>query len=239
MGVVLDAPSQIDSLEQACAAVRAGLRTAVAGVVLEYNATTRQATVQPARRGRTAAGIPYDYAPVNDAPVLWPAFAGMTMVGRLNPGDPCLLLVHDRELAPFMLKPGAAPYDQTSPRTHDLSDAMVLPTLDPSVTPLTVGANGTEFYLGRKDGTAYLKFPIDVPGQLELEASALAGIRVGSSASEPAVLGTSLGTFLSELIAAGIAAAAMNDGGAAALAGMQSYLGLNYADSLSTKVVLE
>lgn len=166
-----------------------GVRTAIPATVVAYNPAKLRAAVQPARRGKVSDQS-FDLPPIPEAPVLWPRFGGVAIVGNLLPGDPVLLIVSDRELDGWLLT--GAPYDPESPRRHDLTDAMVLPMPPSPVNrPLTVGSAGAETYFGREDGQASVSFTnTPAPGAVTVEGQA--AVRLGSGATEGALRGTAV-----------------------------------------------
>lgn len=186
-----DRPTEVDTYEQLRADIVAGVRTALPGIVKAYDPAKRTAMVQPARRGKATTGV-FDLSPISAAPVLWPRFGGFVMVGKLNPGDPVLVVVSDRELDQWLLT--GAPYDPKTTRRHELTDAMVLPSPPgPSTKPITVGNAGAELYIGREDGTAGVSMTAaPVPGVTTIEGIPTGGVRLGSGASEGALRGTAV-----------------------------------------------
>lgn len=64
------------------------------------------------------------FPPILSAPVFFPSGGGFTLTFPVAAGDECLVLFHDRELDNW-LKSGAG-QAPTTPRMHDLSDAVIL-----------------------------------------------------------------------------------------------------------------
>lgn len=245
-------PTGVDALEVALEDCRRGIRTALPGIVVSYSTATETAAIQPARMGITNAGEPFLLPILPAVPVLWDRFAGIVIRGRLNPGDLVTLFVSDRELGPWLLTGNT--HAPTEERTHALTDAMCLPrAATPKNRPIppVAGSGGAEFYLGREDGSASLSIPHDVPAMLELEGGP-AGIRLGSTAAQPAVLGTTLvaafTAYCSAISSAATALAAPpnpDPSGAkyeafcTVIVNATAALALTLANWLATKVVLE
>lgn len=245
----IDEPTDVDVYGAICDDLCNNIRTAVVGVVVSYNPAKRCAKVQPARQGRTPDGQPFPLPIVPSAPVLWPRFGGVVVVGNLLPGDPVLLIVHDRELDGFLTS--GALHPQVSQRKHKLTDAMVLPNPPgPTIRPIAVGGSGTQFYIGREDGTASVSMTnAPAPGVTTIEGIPTNGIRLGSQAAENALRGTAIAQAsnvatpgsLANILAAVPAAAdpatviTLANANTAAILGLMALL----TSALSTKVQIE
>lgn len=244
-----DRPTEVDTYEQLRADIVAGVRTALPGIVKAYDPAKRTAMVQPARRGKATTGV-FDLSPISAAPVLWPRFGGFVMVGKLNPGDPVLVVVSDRELDQWLLT--GAPYDPKTTRRHELTDAMVLPSPPgPSTKPITVGSAGAELYIGREDGTAGVSMTAaPVPGVTTIEGIPIGGIMLGGAASSPAMLGDTVAaafttwtgavaTAGSTWTGAGPPTAASNGAFIGSVITATAALATSIANWLSAKVLIE
>ncbi len=184
-----DRPTEVDWAERLARDIKSGVRTALPGDVVKYTPATSRAAVQPARRGKVS-GQSFDLPQIPAAPVLWPRFGGVVLVGNLLPGDPVLIVVSDRELDSWLLTGG--PYDPKSGRRHEFTDAMVLPAPPSPVNrPIKVGGSGAQTYFGREDGQASIAFTnAPAPGSTTIEGQS--GIRLGTAAAEGALRGTAL-----------------------------------------------
>ena len=100
----------------------ASLRVALPGIVLEYDAETQRAVIQPGLRVRlTAEGDPVPLPVLRDVPVFVPRFSDPSLTLEIRAGDLCLLVFGDINMDGF-LKTGSAVVP-ASGRMHDLSDA--------------------------------------------------------------------------------------------------------------------
>lgn len=189
-----DRPTDEDIQDALASRIREQVRTQIPGVVVTYDPATARAKVQPTRMIKRLGGPPVLLPPIPAAPVLWQRFGGMVSVGRLNPGDLVLLSVCDRELDSFM-RQGPLPADPKSARMHSLTDAVVLVGMPSDARPLpaTAGLGGTEWHLGREDGTAAVRMPLaPLPPLVMLEGPEVGGIRLGAEATEGALRGTAV-----------------------------------------------
>ena len=118
------------------------IRTVAPCVVLEYDAASRRAVVQPAIRMMLTDGAEVARAPLIDVPVAFPAAGGVELVFELQPGDTGLLLACERDISQFksalsVSSPGSA--DVLSER-----QSVMLPTAfgSPRGASYELGADG-------------------------------------------------------------------------------------------------
>jgi Phage protein Gp138 N-terminal domain len=233
-----DRPSEIDVYEQVISDLQSKIRTLEPGKVVKYDAVRLAAKVQPLRRGKGPTGAAFEQAVLPAVPILWPCFGGIVIRGKLHPGDDIMLAVVDRELDPY-LQTGAL-HDPVSDRKHALADAVGLLGLRPRSKPLKgEAADPAHLYIGREDGTAYLEIGIDQPGIVTIEAAA-GMLRLGSGATEPAVLGLALRNALTAFTTAVSGATGgdmiANSAAIETIGGAATALGTALAGILATKV---
>lgn len=246
-----DRPTDEDVQDALAARIREQVRTQIPGVVVTYDPIGMRAKVQPTRMIKRLGGPPVLLPPIPAAPVLWQRFGGMVSVGRLNPGDLVLLSVCDRELDSFM-RQGQAPADPKSARMHSLTDAVVLVGMPSDARPLpaTAGLGGTEWHLGREDGTAAVRLPMaPLPPQVIVEGPDVGGILLGEGATEGALRGTAVAAACDVAVPASLAfvlnavapaadpatVITLANANKAAILGLMSALNA----ALSTKVLIE
>ena len=112
-------PSILQALKQE---IFASLRAALPGIILEYDAETQRAVIQPGLRGRLKAeGDPVLLPVLRDVPVFMPRFSDPSLTLEIRAGDLCLLVFADINIDGF-LEAGSAVVP-ASGRMHDLSDA--------------------------------------------------------------------------------------------------------------------
>lgn len=146
--------------------VWAAVRTIVPVFVKIYDDVRNVATVSLIRQPLDERGRPIIAPTLIDLPVAWPRGGGWIYRGFLQPGDLCLLLVSDRELAPQLLGPTGIPLPGSTRRMHDLSDGIVIPLgLSTATNPITPSAGVP--LIGREDGSVAIKF---TPADMTLEA---------------------------------------------------------------------
>lgn len=106
------------------------VHTCLPGLIDEYDASTRRATVQPATRIVMADDKALDRPPVVNAPVVWPSGGGWSISCPLAQGDACLLVFSMRGLSAFLETFELS--DPTPGHRFELSDAFVVPGLGPA-----------------------------------------------------------------------------------------------------------
>lgn len=103
--------------------IMASLRTAVPGIVQQYDPAKQTVTVQPAimeNLGETAQSLPL----LQDVPVFFAGGSKAAMTYQVNPGDECLVLFADTAIDAWMHSGGVQV--QAVPRRHSLSDGFAL-----------------------------------------------------------------------------------------------------------------
>lgn len=154
-------PTQIEALDALARDVRQRTRTATPGIVVAYDPVRNVAQIQPAIGGTdVGSGLPITLPILPDVPVMWPRGAGVTIRGELLPGDSVLLLVSDRAIDDWIALGGTVP--GRAARMHSLADAVALPMLSPSTSPLPASAG--RLYIGRDDGTATITITLPAGG---------------------------------------------------------------------------
>lgn len=219
---------------------KAQVRTTYPGVVVTYNSATGRAKVTIGQVGQTIEGIVDPPTVLPAVPVMWTKGS----VGRLDPGDEIVISVACRDITRFLLS--GAPLPLPSDRTHDMSDALCWPTRGISVKKPPPPDAAAYLITGREDGTATLKTlhaapagAPGIPGVAELEAPT---IRLGVTAVENVLLGTTLGAAAEAISIAVTALAAAAGPDAAVINGLKANL-IALADAIAaapaTKVFAE
>ena len=177
-------PDLAQALEALMEAMGEDVRVGIPGIVQHVESTNPpRVTVLPAvgRYGVSSAdpGVPG---------VRWGTMAsgGATVALPVTVGDPCWLLVADRELDGWMAKDGASSVTAQDPRTHDLADCVAVP-MDIGILP--AGAAGN-FWAGGSTVTSILEGAAIKLGALATQAvirgniyNAAHGIMIGVVAS--------------------------------------------------------
>ncbi len=138
-GAPLDIPRDLDdddAVDIAITARLAGLCTGCVGVVEEYDAATKQATVSPVVRGRFDQGSTFKYPPIPEVPVRFPAGGGYVLVFPLRVGDFVWLDFADRSLDDWEDSSGDTDVEPASTRRHHISDAVAYAGIRPFGAPL-------------------------------------------------------------------------------------------------------
>jgi hypothetical protein len=213
-------PTQIEALDALARDVRQRTRTATPGIVVAYDPIRNVAQIQPAIGGTdVGSGLPITLPILPDVPVLWPRGAGVTIRGELLPGDSVLLLVSDRAIDDWIALGGTVP--GRAARMHSLADAVALPMLSPSTSPLPASAG--RLYIGRDDGTATITITLPAGGAPVVTIAAPA-VQLNSP-SVTLQSGTDLATFLTQLQSAISGWVPVpNDGGAALKSALAAWL---------------
>lgn len=116
-------------LEALHSAVLESMMGCLVGTIIDYDASTRRATVQPAlQRSRLAEDDTRVQAPLpvmNDVPVLMWGVGSVRIKFPINKGDPCLLIQIGMSMSTYKVKGGlvADPDD----RRHDYNDFIAVP----------------------------------------------------------------------------------------------------------------
>lgn len=141
---------------------RTEIRTAFPAFVVEYDHTSRAATVQPSIRLRYSDGRKNEaHAPLSERPVVQVARgAGWVITHGLAPGDQVLCVAADRALDAWSAGKEGGLVDPRMRRYHAAMDAVVLGGLAPPSAPPPPGDPG-ELYLGREDGQVTIRLGSD------------------------------------------------------------------------------
>lgn len=158
----MDRRERINDLTEAVRAAiggdRAGLWTALPGIVQSYDPAAMTVSVQPAIRavvedevGRSA---PVTLPLLVDVPVCFPGGGGFTLTFPIRAGDECLVVFAARCIDGWWQSGGVQP--QAEPRMHDLSDGLAVfgPRSQPRVlAPL---AHAQDVQLRADDGLSHV-----------------------------------------------------------------------------------
>jgi Phage protein Gp138 N-terminal domain/GpV Apex motif len=124
------------------------------------------------------------YSPIEKVPVFFPSGGGLTLTFPVAAGDECLLVFNDRELDNWLEVGAGQP--PTTPRLHDLTDAICLVGLRSNPRPLA-NISTTSAQLRSDDGTTTLSvIPggiVRIHGQLQVDGDIIAGYGSGSPIS--------------------------------------------------------
>jgi hypothetical protein len=134
-------PSPVDNAQEAARSATASVNVALPGSIVSYDRTTQTATVRiaPCRRRRDPAqgGAVVCYRPP-DLPGVPVAFMGggdYSDTWPLAEGDTGLIIFCDRSIVEWKAT-GASETEPQDPRRHDVSDAIFIPGLRPTVDPV-------------------------------------------------------------------------------------------------------
>lgn len=170
-----------------------GIRTAVPGKVVTYNASAQTATIQleiiPVLNTETGVQ-PQLPLKLVEIPVAWPRTSAGYLTLPLVPGDTGQLFICDRSIDKWTTQ--GVPVDPGFNHTHNLIDGVFYPGLHPDTTPIVPATSGT--------------------------ATVLEGpqIHIGQGATIAIALATLVEAELTKILAAITAAAVVpGDGGAA------------------------
>lgn len=229
-------PSQDSASDAHDMWLRSLIRTATLVVVNSYDDLTNTATVSERRQPVDEKGRSYEAPPLRQVPVAWPRGGGWVDRGELAPGDLCVLLVMDRELAPQLEAPTGQVTSGETRAMHRLSDGIVI--------PVSVAHSGGDFspaagsrFTGRANGATGIKM---TPGANDTAGTTVVlslEIKLGG---DDAVEGaTKAETLEGKLVAAVTQAASLavpQDGGLVALQQLALILGGNPPGSPATAV---
>jgi hypothetical protein len=133
------------------------IHTSLPGVVTEYDASTRRATVQPSLKRRAGNGEYIAFPLLIDVPVLFPGTKKWTIHFPLEEGDEVAVYFSERALEAWK-DAGQDGIEDPDPRRYSLSDAYCVPGLQPQ-----------EFIAATEDGLQILhndKFDGEVISQV-------------------------------------------------------------------------
>lgn len=122
-------PTLTRVLDAAIAQGLAGLRVMVPGEVIDFDAPTQTATIQPLLSdlifdGGGTVGTVVQLPPINSVPVQFPGAGGFAETWPVAAGDPCLLVFADRSLDNWYERGGVV--DPVEERRHDITDAVAI-----------------------------------------------------------------------------------------------------------------
>lgn len=206
-------PQQRDAEDTEHVYLRSLIRTTIPVIVVAYDDVQNLATVRLRRNPIDERGRAYEAPLLRDLPVAWPRGGGVIWRGSLLPGDLCLLLVSDRELAPQLLGPYGQPISGQTRRQHEVGDGIVVP-LGLSTVGDTIAPGAGSLVVGREDGTATIKLGLTAP-TAEIEA---AQIKLGATATQSVAQAEALVAAVDAMLLGGIPA--VGDGGAGLLSTM-------------------
>ncbi len=216
--------------------IEQGVRCVDLGEIVEYNAYTQIATVQPVIKDGVEGAAAETLPQLQNVPVFWWQTGHAWMYSPLKPSDKVLILFTDRSYDLFMHGDGEIT-DPQDVRRHDLSDAIALPLFGMISQPIeNVDDDDWRFLLLSKDGQTLNEFYLGgdtndfvvKPGNM---------IRLGhGQAAEPVIKGTDFLTQMTTWIQAlPITGAPMTD--VQFKAAMEALYQLWLANSLSVKTM--
>lgn len=122
------------------------VHTSLPGIIIDFDPSTRTATVQPAIQRvfveRNGEPKPMNLPPCVDVPVYFPAGGGFEMTFPVAAGDHCLLAFSERCIDNWFASGGVEPPDDY--RQHDLSDAFAFVGFSPQGSKQPVWMGGFE-----------------------------------------------------------------------------------------------
>jgi len=168
-------PGRYEVTDQQIQAVLDRVQRSFPAIVVKYDAQNFRAEVQPAIRIRASNGqqITPD---VVEIPVKWPSWGGVSIVGKLVPGDEVLVECMDRNWRPWLLAGGIV--DDVSIGGRQAGYAVAKPAqVSDGRRPDPLGA-GEAVRVGMNDGSSTIVL-MDT-GQVRIQSS---DVRLGSSLS--------------------------------------------------------
>lgn len=157
-------------------AISAGIRVALPGTVVSFDAEAVTAVIQPAIKGyepdANGNQVSISMPQLVDVPVSFPRGGGVTLTFPVKPGDECELIFNDRCID-FWWQSGGE-QEPVHPRQHHIGDAIAF--LGPmSQAKKISGISTSAAQLRSDDGTTYFelnpatqKIKIVAPGGLEV-----------------------------------------------------------------------
>lgn len=187
----------IEAMDAVKASAVGAVRTLVPAIVESYNPLTHTAVVKFARRSQAADGSVIEPAPTPPLPVAWLNAGGWEARAELEKGDLVDIMVHDRSIGEVLLT--GTFVDPENQRRFSFSDAVVVPWLSSSKSPLAAGT--AQMVIGRKDGSATIK--IGKTGEVEVEGAniklGLAATLAIARATDPVGFTSLMGTWMSQV----------------------------------------
>lgn len=118
-----------------------GVNTSLPGIVVDYDASTNKATIQPALNKAYLSG-PMPMPILENVPIMFPGGSGFNITFPIKKGDYVLLIFCQRSLDLWLSVGGqVTPND---PRKFDISDAIAIPGLQPFTGDFS-GTSSTDF----------------------------------------------------------------------------------------------
>lgn len=111
------------------------------GKIVAFNAAKGTATVQLVTL-RQQGDSQVQYPLLTDCPVLIYQGGAAALTMPVTPGDHCLVLFHDRDMDNWFVSGGVTPAN--TPRSHDLSDGLVIVGFRPAADPRTPTPSTTD-----------------------------------------------------------------------------------------------
>lgn len=157
--------SELDAADDTVKRAKAEIRKAVPGVIQSFDPDTVTCVVElgiyssklvsTSDNYHDRATEEFEHYPlVVDAPVIFPRGGGCTLTFPVRPGDDCLVIFSDRGID-FWWQSGGT-QQSTTRRTHDLSDAFVIP--GPQSQPKKISnLSTTGAQLRTDDGSAFIE----------------------------------------------------------------------------------
>lgn len=157
-------------------AISAGIRVAMPGIVVSFDADAVTAVIQPAIKGyepdANGNQISISMPQLVDVPVAFPRGGGVTLTFPVKPGDECELIFNDRCIDFWWQNGGEQ--EPVHPRQHHIGDAVAL--LAPMSQAKKISGISTDAaQLRSDDGSTYFelnpttkKIKIVAPGGLEV-----------------------------------------------------------------------
>lgn len=174
------------------------LHTGLPAKVVEYDPACQCATVQPmlkrAIRNEDGEVEVLTIPPITRAPVIFPSGNGYRIAWKLAKDDVVFLTFAERSLDKVLDAEKGRVLDPLDSRKHDLSDAVVIPGFRQrgSAQP----DPGDDLVIGAEDGSTQIT--ITKNGDVTIKAEGT--IKIGDGASESAVLGDALATWLTSTL---------------------------------------
>jgi len=113
----------------------AGINTSIPGVVNKYDSSKNLATVKPTVKRRLVSGEYVALPEIVNVPVLFLQGGGASITFPIEKGDPVLIIFAQRSLDEWLSGDGTGDVEPSTSRKHDISDAIAIPGLLPSLKP--------------------------------------------------------------------------------------------------------
>ena len=114
-----------DAIRNAVLYQQSIIHTAMPGIIVSYDYTTKKAQIQPAINKSYTNGTVQPMPVLSNVPVIFPFASGASITFPVNDGDYCLIICCERSIDNWLTTGGqVTPND---PRKMDLSDAEANP----------------------------------------------------------------------------------------------------------------